>query len=72
MGLSIVASSGGDVISALMGRDLLSIWNLTAPELIGLLDLSEEMKRHPERYRGPIDGRSVALLVALLGRRGRG
>jgi ornithine carbamoyltransferase len=42
--------------------DLLSIHNLTIAEFSALLDLAEEMKQHPETYRGLLAGRTLALI----------
>ncbi len=43
-------------------RDFLSLHNLTIAEFSGLLDLAEEMKQHPESFRGLLAGRTLALI----------
>jgi len=43
-------------------RDLLSLHNLTIAEFTGLLDLAEEMKKHPEAFRTTLAARSLALI----------
>ncbi len=43
-------------------RDLLSLHNLTITEFSALLDLAEDVKQHPESFRGLLAGRTLALL----------
>lgn len=43
-------------------RDFLSLHELTIAELAGLLDLAEDVKRHPESYRHSMAGRTLALI----------
>lgn len=43
-------------------RDFLSLHALTIAEFAGLLDLAEEIKRHPETFRGALAGRTLAVI----------
>jgi ornithine carbamoyltransferase len=47
---------------ALHGRDLRSIRDLTAAELVSLIALAADIKRHAPRYRGVLADHAIALL----------
>jgi ornithine carbamoyltransferase len=47
---------------ALHGRDLRSIRDLAGPELVSLITLASDIKRHGHRYDGALSGRTVAML----------
>ncbi len=46
----------------LFARDLLSIDDLTTSDIERLLRLTAEIKRHPQKYRGALDGKIMALI----------
>ena len=43
-------------------KDLLTIENINAEEIISLLDLGDDVKRNPKRYSSRLKGKNVALL----------
>lgn len=56
------ADARASAYASLRGRDLLSIRDLTADELIALLDLAAAMKARPYHYDGTLTGAVIALL----------
>lgn len=47
---------------ALAGRDFIDLADLTPAEFAGLLDLGDDMRRRPERYRRALAGRGLAMI----------
>lgn len=57
-----VKTSWQDTCTALRGRDLLSIRDLTRDELIGVLGLAAEVRREPARYAHALAGKTLATI----------
>jgi len=54
------STSPRESCATLRGRDLLSIQDLTYPEISGLLSLAADMKRAPQEYRHALIGKTLA------------
>ncbi len=46
----------------LSGKDLLSIHDLTPDEFSGVLDLSDDIKAHPDRFQASLSGKTLAMI----------
>jgi ornithine carbamoyltransferase len=46
----------------LSSKDLLTIHDLSAAEFAGILDLADEIKAHPKRFRGSLQGKTLAMI----------
>jgi len=55
-------SSPREAYTALRGRDLLSIRDVTREELLGLIMLARDIHREPSRYAGAMTGRTLATI----------
>ena len=50
-----------------MPRHLRSLLDLTAAELDRVVSLAALVKRHPDRYRGKLAGKSIAMIFTFFG-----
>jgi len=62
MPVTLPAIPAIDACATLHGRDLLSIRDLSRGELLALITLTADLKRHPARYAGLLSGKTLALI----------